>query len=56
MGLEIKTETGEPKLFKIKSGVTMPTYVARTLEPVRLSRGEIDPRFPDSVWDGVRML
>nr|XP_015833958.1 PREDICTED: probable 3',5'-cyclic phosphodiesterase pde-5 isoform X3 [Tribolium castaneum] len=49
LGIECKNENGEPKLQKIKSGVSVPLYVAKTLEPVRLSRGEADPRFPDGI-------
>lgn len=40
---------GEPRLEKVKSGLTVPTYVARTREAIRLSRGDVDPRFPDGL-------
>jgi cAMP and cAMP-inhibited cGMP 3',5'-cyclic phosphodiesterase 10 len=49
LGMDCKNENGEPKLQKIKSGVSVPSYVAKTLEPIRLSRGDIDPRFPDGI-------
>uniref|UniRef100_A0A1B0CY76 Phosphodiesterase n=1 Tax=Lutzomyia longipalpis TaxID=7200 RepID=A0A1B0CY76_LUTLO len=43
------TEDGEPRLHKIKSGLTVPQYVARTREPVRLTRGDVDARFPEGI-------
>ena len=53
LGIECKNENGEPKLQKIKSGVSVPYYVSKTLEPVRLSRGDSDPRFPDGIPNDV---
>lgn len=39
-------DNGEPRMQKVKSNShSVPTYVARTREPVRLSRGDSDPRF-----------
>lgn len=49
LGHETLAEDGEPQLHKVKSGLTVPTYVARTREPVRLSRGDIDARFPEGI-------
>lgn len=42
-------ENGEPKMQKVKSGLTVPTYVARTREAIRLSRGDVDARFPEGI-------
>lgn len=42
-------DDGEPIMQKIKSGQTVPTYVARTRETIRLSRGDVDPRFPEGL-------
>ncbi|XP_019866109.1 probable 3',5'-cyclic phosphodiesterase pde-5 isoform X2 [Aethina tumida] len=49
LGLDCKSQGGEPKLQRIKNGVALPAYVARHLEPVRYSRGDCDPRFPDGI-------
>lgn len=39
-------DNGEPRMQKVKSNShSVPTYVARTRDPVRLSRGDPDPRF-----------
>lgn len=39
-------DNGEPRMQKVRSNShSVPTYVARTREPVRLSRGDSDPRF-----------
>ncbi|XP_059614609.1 probable 3',5'-cyclic phosphodiesterase pde-5 [Phlebotomus argentipes] len=49
LGHETLAEDGEPRLHKVKSGLTVPTYVARTREPVRLSKGDVDARFPEGI-------
>ncbi|KAL3275955.1 hypothetical protein HHI36_020689 [Cryptolaemus montrouzieri] len=49
LGEDCKTESGEPKLQKIQSGVQVPEYVAKTGETVRLSKGCNDLRFPDGI-------
>lgn len=49
LGQDSATEGMEPKVQKLKTGLTVPTYVARTREPVRLSRGDVDSRFPEGV-------
>ncbi|KAK9708263.1 hypothetical protein QE152_g27319 [Popillia japonica] len=51
-GPESKIDAAEKTIIqKLKSGVSVPAYVARTLEPVHLSRNEADPRFPDAIPD-----
>lgn len=49
-------ENGEPKMQKVKSGLTVPTYVARTREAIRLSRGDVDPRFPEGISTKVSIV
>lgn len=49
LSLYIGSDIGEPKLEKVKSGLTVPTYVARTREAIRLSRGDVDARFPEGL-------
>ncbi|KAG4073640.1 hypothetical protein HA402_000864 [Bradysia odoriphaga] len=49
LSLYIGSDVGEPRLEKVKSGLTVPTYVARTREAIRLSRGDMDPRFPEGL-------
>lgn len=49
LGQDFVSENGEPKVQKVKTGITVPTYVARTREPIRLSRGDIDARFPEGI-------
>lgn len=49
-------ENGEPKMQKIKSGVTVATHVARTREPIRISKGDVDPRFPEGIFKKVKCL
>lgn len=50
-------ENGEPKMEKVKcSAYSVPTYVARTRESIRLSKGENDPRFPDGIQETVKIL
>lgn len=47
-------ENGEPTMQRTAAGcVTVPRYVARTRETVRLSRGDVDPRFPDGISNTV---
>ncbi|XP_018572248.1 probable 3',5'-cyclic phosphodiesterase pde-5 isoform X2 [Anoplophora glabripennis] len=54
LGLESKTENGEHKQQRIQNGVNVPSYVARTLEPVRISRNTPDPRFPGQMMDELQ--
>lgn len=54
MGPDSQMENDKPQLYKLKTGVSIPCYVARTFEPVRISKGVQDPRFPDQIWDEVR--
>lgn len=49
LSLYIGSDVGEPRLEKVKCGLTVPTYVARTREAIRLSRGDVDARFPDGL-------
>lgn len=49
-------ENGEPKMQKVKSGLTVPRYVARTREAIRLSRGDVDARFPEGISNKVSIL
>lgn len=42
-----------PVKEKLKNPLTIPTYVARTREPVRLSKGDVDSRFPDGFLNSV---
>lgn len=47
-------DNGEPKMQKVRcDSHSIPTYVARTREPVRISKDDQDPRFPDSFSDAV---
>lgn len=49
-------DNGEPRMQKVKcSGNTVPTYVARTRESVRLSKGDTDPRFPEGLQETVKI-
>lgn len=52
-GPEYKTEGEETKLQKLDKIKSVVTYVARTLEPIRLSRNNYDHRFPDGLKDEV---
>lgn len=45
--------SGDNKAQKITT-MALPTYVAKTLDPVRCSRGTSDSRFPDGVIEEVR--
>ncbi|XP_067002756.2 probable 3',5'-cyclic phosphodiesterase pde-5 isoform X2 [Anabrus simplex] len=47
LGLDGRGAFGEPAVQRLPPGSTLPGYVARTKEPLRLSRGEPDARFPD---------
>lgn len=49
-------ENGEPKMQKVTrtgGALSVPTYVGRTREAIRLSRGDIDARFPDGISNKV---
>lgn len=47
-------ENGEPVMKRTgPGGVTVPLYVARTGQTVRLSRGDVDARFPDGISNAV---
>lgn len=47
-------DDGEPKMQTIKcDSQSIPTYVARTREPVRISKSDQDPRFLESFVDAV---
>lgn len=49
-------ENGEPKMQKVTrsgAGLTVPTYVGRTRETIRLSRGDVDSRFPEGISNKV---
>lgn len=47
-------ENGEPTMRRTAAvGVTVPRYVARTRETVRLSHGDVDARFPDGISNTV---
>ncbi|XP_050315784.1 probable 3',5'-cyclic phosphodiesterase pde-5 isoform X2 [Anthonomus grandis grandis] len=48
--LDSRSENGEIKVQKIKNGVEVPKYVANSLEPVRLSSNQDDPRFPKKIF------
>lgn len=49
LGQDSLNENGEPIVQKVKTGLSVPIYVARTREAVRLSRGDVDARFPDGI-------
>lgn len=47
-------DNGEPKMEKINCDTnSIPTYVARTREPIRISKNEPDSRFSNSFDDTV---
>lgn len=52
-GPDYKTETEEAKLQKVHKIKSVVTYVAKTLEPVRLSKTDSDQRFPDGLSNEV---
>ncbi|XP_037926477.1 probable 3',5'-cyclic phosphodiesterase pde-5 isoform X2 [Hermetia illucens] len=43
------TDNSPPTIQRIKAGFSIPKYVARTREPVRVSKGDIDSRFPEGI-------
>ncbi|XP_021942634.1 probable 3',5'-cyclic phosphodiesterase pde-5 isoform X3 [Zootermopsis nevadensis] len=47
LGQDGRLENGQTVMERMGSDLTVPVYVAKTREPLRLSRGELDPRFPD---------
>ena len=47
-------EKGEAVMEKIGSGLSVPGFVARNREPLRLSRGDLDQRFPGGLLSKVR--
>jgi len=46
-------ENGEAMVEKIASGLCAPVYVARTKEPLRLSRVDLNQRFPGGLLSKV---
>ena len=48
-----RMENGEAVMEKIPSGLSVPVYVARTREPLRLSRGDLEQRFPGGLLNKV---
>ncbi|CAH1180236.1 unnamed protein product [Phaedon cochleariae] len=50
-GVDPSEASTSPQLQRTNTGVSIPAYVARNREPVRLSRGKPDSRFPDTVMD-----
>uniref|UniRef100_A0A8D8K5F9 cAMP and cAMP-inhibited cGMP 3',5'-cyclic phosphodiesterase 10A n=1 Tax=Culex pipiens TaxID=7175 RepID=A0A8D8K5F9_CULPI len=46
-------ENGDPKPLQIKSDAVLPNYVAKVRENLRLSRGDVDHRFPRDLLDRV---
>ncbi|XP_065338353.1 probable 3',5'-cyclic phosphodiesterase pde-5 isoform X4 [Cloeon dipterum] len=46
LGHDLRADNGEPLLIPISSPTTVPEFVARSREPLRLSRGSGDQRFP----------
>jgi hypothetical protein len=46
-------ENGEALMEKTASSLSVPVYVARTREPLRLSRGDLDKRFPGGLLSKV---
>lgn len=53
--LENHSGNGTLKLQRIKSGITVPMYVAQNQVPVRLSKGHNDPRFSQDILSEVRL-
>lgn len=50
------TDNSPPTIQRIKAGFSIPKYVARTREPVRVSKGDIDSRFPEGIARSVRKM
>uniref|UniRef100_A0A1Q3FNA8 Phosphodiesterase n=1 Tax=Culex tarsalis TaxID=7177 RepID=A0A1Q3FNA8_CULTA len=48
-------ENGDPKPLQIKSDAVLPNYVAKVRENLRLSRGDVDRRFPRDLLDKSEM-
>ncbi|XP_055379719.1 probable 3',5'-cyclic phosphodiesterase pde-5 isoform X2 [Condylostylus longicornis] len=44
-----QNSAGVAKLQKLRSGISVPLYVARTREQVRLSKGDSNTKFPDAL-------
>jgi hypothetical protein len=47
-------ENEQAVMKRMGSCPTVPVYVAKTREPLRLSRGDLDPRFPDRLPNKVK--
>lgn len=47
------SQNGDPKIQTTKNSVTISAYVARTQQPLRLSKDELDSRFPDRIKEEV---
>jgi hypothetical protein len=41
-------------MMETLSSLTVPVYVARTREPLRLSRADLEAKFPDGLPNKVR--
>lgn len=50
---ECTSENGEPAMQKTRTNTAVSKYVARTQEPIRLSRGKVDSKFPDGIMEEV---
>jgi hypothetical protein len=48
-----RVENGHTVMDSMGSCLTVPVYVAKTREPLRLSRGDLDPRFPNRLLNKV---
>ena len=55
VGNNIVDEKGEFKMVKVKSDSVIATYVAKTRDPIRLSRGDNDKRFPEELLNKGEM-
>lgn len=51
MDSETFDENNDPKVQKITQPAIIPRFVASTREPVRVSRGDADPRFTNAISD-----
>lgn len=54
--LSLYLDNGEPKFQKVGAGITVPEYVARTREAVRLHKKDVDARFPNGIPNAVRIF